>query len=177
MSLENIYFELSQNRADSYYIDLAEKEVMLLPILIDGIINEKSNSLWAENLVLKISEVNPLIVYPYFTYISKLTEVGNRIGQFSAWAILINLLSCDYQNLWNNVENDFYSFIESNEIAKISFACKCIPKIISAKECERDLIKKLLNKALKNGYIKDNNSVNELNTIANEILTNLLNNI
>ena len=79
MGLERIYFELKKREDDEYYIELAQKDVLFVPVITDIMLNNSNSiSVWAQMLLEKISEKNPLIVYPYIGYISEIISTVNR---------------------------------------------------------------------------------------------------
>ena len=146
MNIENIYYELSQARSDKYYIELAGKEVMLIPVLID-ILND-SNSLnvsRAVRLIEKISVVYPRLVYPYFHFIAKLFDNKGCLNIWTVWKIIANVLKYDMDNLWEEVREKYYSALNSQHLAEFSIACDCAKSIIDAKPEEKDKIFEILN--------------------------------
>lgn len=145
MSLETVYNELSKNLDDSYYIKLAEKEVMLIPVIIDTIQNNNNIQYgqWAEALLERISEKTPDLVYPYLTYIAdELPKVS--FVSWNIWKIISNLLSCDYQNKWHSIREKYYQALNSEKIAEFSIACDCAEKIVLNKPQEKDNILSVL---------------------------------
>ena len=53
MSIEKVYYELSKGLDDEYYVELASKNVMLVPVLIDFITSEHSFTQKSESLLEK----------------------------------------------------------------------------------------------------------------------------
>ncbi|WP_294908859.1 hypothetical protein [uncultured Ruminococcus sp.] len=158
MGLERIYFELKKREDDEYYIELAQKDVLFIPVITDIMLNN-SNSIgvWAQMLLEKISEINPLIVYPYIGYISEIIDRKTIFNSWSVWKIITNLLVCDYQNYWDNLKSKYYDSLKSERIAEFSIACECACKIISAKPEEEKLITEILkNMDNRNFYINEN---------------------
>ena len=145
MGLERIYFELKKREDDEYYIELAEKDVLFIPVITDIMLNaSNSMNIWAQMLLEKISEENPLIVYPYIGYISKAIDKKTIFNSWNVWKIISNLLVCDYQNYWEKLKNKYYSSLKSERIAEFSIACECALKIISAKPDEEKPITEIL---------------------------------
>lgn len=145
MSIERIYFELEKHNSDEYYIELAQNDVLFIPVVIDIMIDDKNSvNLWAESIIEKLSEVNPLVVYPYIGYISKLIGLNDSVNSLSAWRIICNLLVCDYNNFWQNLRDKYYKALNSSCISEFSIACACARKIADAKPDEQKHIEEIL---------------------------------
>ena len=158
MGLERIYFELKKREDDEYYIELAQKDVLFIPVITDIMLNNSNSiSVWAQMILEKISEKNPLIVYPYIGYISELIDRKTIFNSWSVWKIISNLLVCDYQNYWDSIKSKYFDSLKSERIAEFSIACECACKIISAKPDEEkpitDILKDMDNR---NFYINEN---------------------
>ena len=62
MGLERIYFELKKREDDEYYIELAQKDVLFVPVRTDIMLNNSNSiSIWAQMILEKISEKNPCV--------------------------------------------------------------------------------------------------------------------
>lgn len=161
MGLERIYFELKKREDDEYYIELAQNDVLFMPVVTDIMLSESNPmNIWAQILLEKISEENPFIVYPYIGYISKAIDKKTIFNSWNVWKIISNLLVCDYQNYWEKVKNKYYNSLNSERIAEFSIACDCACKIISAKPEEEkpitDILKNMDNRSF---YINENLSL------------------
>lgn len=161
MGLERIYFELKKREDDEYYIELAQNDVLFMSVVTDIMLSESNPmNIWAQILLEKISEENPLIVYPYIGYISKVIDKKTIFNSWNVWKIISNLLVCDYQNYWEKVKNKYYNSLNSERIAEFSIACDCACKIISAKPEEEkpitDILKNMDNRSF---YINENLSL------------------
>ena len=89
MGLERIYFELKKREDDEYYIELAQKDVLFIPVITDIMLNNSNSiSVWAQMILEKISEKNPLIVYPYIGYISEIIDRKTIFNSWSVWKII-----------------------------------------------------------------------------------------
>jgi len=145
MGLERIYFELKKREDDEYYIELAKSDVLFIPVITDIMLNAtNSMNIWAQMLLERISEENPLIVYPYISYISQIIDKDTIFDSWNVWKIISNLLVCDYQNYWEKLRNKYYSSLKSERIAEFSIACECACKIITAKPDEEKPITEIL---------------------------------
>ena len=144
MGLERIYFEL-RREDDEYYVKLARNDVLFIPVITDIMLSESNPmNIWAQMLLEKISEENPLIVYPYIGYISQVIDKKTIFNSWNVWKIISNLLVCDYQNYWENLKNKYYNSLNSERIAEFSIACDCACKIISEKPEEEKPITDIL---------------------------------
>lgn len=144
MSIEKVYYELSKGLDDEYYVELASKNVMLVPVLIDFITSEHSFTQKSESLLEKISEKYPLVIYPYFNYIADIIISNNDLSSFCAWKIIANILEVDSLNLWDNIKENYFTALNSENITEFSISCDCAPKIISAKPLDKEEIVKIL---------------------------------
>lgn len=145
MGLERIYFELKKREDDEYYIELAKSDVLFIPVITDIMLNAtNSMNIWAQMLLERISEENPLIVYPYISYISQIIDKDTIFDSWNVWKIISNLLVCDYQNYWEKLRNKYYTSLKSERIAEFSIACECACKIISAMPDEEKPITEIL---------------------------------
>lgn len=145
MGLERIYFELKKREDDEYYIELAKNDVLFIPVITDIMLNAtNSMNIWAQMLLERISEENPLIVYPYIGYISQIIDKDTIFDSWNVWKIISNLLVCDYQNYWEKLRNKYYTSLKSERIAEFSIVCDCACKIILAKPDEEKPITEIL---------------------------------
>lgn len=158
MGLERIYFELRKREDDEYYVELAQNDVLFIPVITDIMLSDSNPmNIWAQMLLEKISEENPLIVYPYIGYISQVIDKKTIFNSWNVWKIISNLLVCDYQNYWENLKNKYYNSLNSERIAEFSIACDCACKIISAKpEEEKPITDILKNMKNRDFYINEN---------------------
>lgn len=54
MGLERIYFELRKREEDEYYIDLAQKDVLFIPVITDIMLSESNPmNIWAQMILEK----------------------------------------------------------------------------------------------------------------------------
>lgn len=69
MNINEVYLRIIETENDSDVVKLAKKEVMVIPILINAMLDE--NNCRAQNILIDLSEQTPLLVYPYFQYINR----------------------------------------------------------------------------------------------------------
>lgn len=178
MGLERIYFELKKREDDEYYIELAQNDVLLIPVITDIMLNDSNPmNIWAQMILEKISKENPLIVYPYIGYISQAIDSKAIFNSWNVWKIISNLLVCDYRNFWEKLKSKYYTSLRSERIAEFSIACECACKIISAKPDEEkpitDILKDIDNRSF---YINENLSAKSSEVAKNkaqEVLSTL----
>lgn len=178
MGIERIYYELKKNEEDEYDINLAQNDVLFIPVIIDIMLDKSnSSSIWAENLLEKISKINPLTVYPYMQYIAKSLDKTNAFNGWNVWKIITNLLYCDYMNYWDDLREKYYISLNSTHIAEFSICCECACNIISAKPDEKEHITEILKNTVDRiFYIGEEISVQSHNVAmekANEVLQNI----
>lgn len=161
MSIENILFELGCNHNDKHYIDLAKKEILLVPVIIDLLSESKEGSRKRLFVLLeKIALDNPTSVYPFFNYIFNLTQSKEPALRGYAWHILAGLSRCDFQNKWEQIFDKFEKLLETSSIADFSVACGCAAEIAQNKTVFRDrIINSLSNVENRSFYLGD--SANE----------------
>lgn len=165
MNFEKIYAEFSKGMNDEYYVDLAFKEVLVVPLLVDIMLSDdSSNSRWSENLLEKISAECPRIVYPYFDFISHALTKNNSLTSWNVWKIITNILVCDAENLWDKVKDKYFDALKSDSIAEFSIACDCAVKIAQAKpEAEAEIEKIMKNIDSRQFLVADEISETSLN--------------
>lgn len=141
MYFDNIYAEFQKGKSDEYYTQLAEKEVLAVPMLVQILIdNSGKSSRWAERVLEKVSSENPYIVYPYFEYIARIFDEPDRAESWSAWKIISNILCADSRNLWDNVKDKYFTALHSTLITEYLSALSAAEKIIKAKPESKEKI-------------------------------------
>lgn len=72
MKTEQIFQEFEQRLEKEYYAQLASKEILTVPLLIEIFLDDDyANAHWAEQVLEYICEVNPKLVYPFFDLLPK----------------------------------------------------------------------------------------------------------
>lgn len=72
MNTEQIFQEFEQRLEKEYYAQLASKEILTVPLLIEIFLDDDYvNAHWAEQVLEYICEVNPKLVYPFFDLLPK----------------------------------------------------------------------------------------------------------
>lgn len=72
MKTEQIFQEFEQRLEKEYYAQLASKEILTVPLLIEIFLDDDyANAHWAEQVLEYICEVNPKLVYPFFNLLPK----------------------------------------------------------------------------------------------------------
>lgn len=141
MKLQKTYMEIFKNENDDYYIELAQKEVLVIPLLVEMMLDiQNPKSRWAANLIEKISEKTPVIVYPYFDYITTIFENSKSITAWSTWKIIANILTVDLFGYWDKVKEKYLFSLSSDMITEFLIVLSVAEKIITAKPQDKDLI-------------------------------------
>lgn len=94
MNINEVYLRIIETENDSDVVKLAKKEVMVIPILINAMLDE--NNCRAQNILIDLSEQTPLLVYPYFQYIIQALDRYDNFTAWNTWRIIANLLIVDY---------------------------------------------------------------------------------
>lgn len=72
MKTEQIFQEFEQRLEKEYYAQLASKEILTVPLLIEIFLDDDyANAHWAEQVLEYICEVNPKLVYPFLNLLPK----------------------------------------------------------------------------------------------------------
>lgn len=177
MSLEKVYFEFSKGYNDNYYVELAQTEVLVVPIIIDSICDNLSNCRRSERVLEKISKNNPRIVYPYYEYILRLFDSKDRFISWNTWKIITNILSCDTENIWNNLRQKFFEALSSNLIAEFSIACDCVENILKYKPEDKNKIFEILENVSTRDFMFENDPSPTCSAVAEEKVKILFENI
>ena len=153
MNLEKIYIELSRKEKDDYYIELAQREVLVVPLLVEFMLdNQDTSSRWAQNLLEKISETKPMTVYPYFDYISTVFEKNKGINAWNCWRIIANILPVDISGYWDTIREKYILALSSDMITEFLIALSVADKIIDAKSADREIILSTIQKSRVKNY-------------------------
>lgn len=138
--LAGIYSETFGYHDMEYYLELVEKEVLTIPVCID-ILAETDARDWAFKIIEAVSEEMPMKLYPYADYILEIFRKRSGFSKWMLWKTIVNLLPYDSQNIWENVEDEFYSALSSDHLAEFSIACTCVEKVITYKpNCKEKIL-------------------------------------
>lgn len=141
MGLQYIYDEFLQNYEDEYYVDLAQNEILVIPLLVDIMIDERfDDSKRAQKILEKISQSNPKAVYPFFDYIAKCLMHKTKFIAWNTWKIIVNLLAVDTDDKWSSVRDQYYNALCTDAITEFSIVCECAEKVVANKPDETSRI-------------------------------------
>ncbi|MCH5296076.1 MAG: hypothetical protein J1E85_00235 [Ruminococcus sp.] len=128
MNLMQIYFEISKNKTDEYYIELSKNEVLVIPILIeiaqDGTYSERKRS---ASILEKISENQPYQMAVFAHYIIKAISDHRDFSSWCLWKCIENIFDLLDVSV---VEDEFIKALNSNILGEYSIACDCAEKYI-----------------------------------------------
>ena len=113
MNINEVYLRIIETENDSDVVKLAKKEVMVIPILINAMLDE--NNCRAQNILIDLSEQTPLLVYPYFQYIIQALDRYDNFTAWNTWRIIANLLRF-FVNSWGNPKNEIKIFNKRQKI-------------------------------------------------------------
>lgn len=150
MKTEQIFQEFEQRLEKEYYAQLASKEILTVPLLIEIFLDDDyANAHWAEQVLEYICEVNPKLVYPFFEFVAKGLDNCNGFLAWNTWKMITKLLPTDTENKFESVKERFYDALASKTPAEFSIACDCAVSVFINKADEQkkllDILKNPLN--------------------------------
>lgn len=159
MNLMQIYLEFSQNKADEYYIELAEKEVLMIPTLIeiaqDGDYSQRKKAAY---ILEKASEKHPFYTSVLVKFIVKAISTNNDFSSWCLWKSVENIFDLIDVNV---VEDEFIKALNSNILGEYSIVCESVEKyVLNFPESKNKIINILQN--VKNRDFIVNGAVSEI---------------
>ena len=136
MNINEVYLRIIETENDSDVVKLAKKEVMVIPILINAMLDE--NNCRAQNILIDLSEQTPLLVYPYFQYIIQALDRYDNFTAWNTWRIIANLLIVDYLELWEEIKDKYFAAFNSENIAEILVVVSTAKFIIKYKPTDKE---------------------------------------
>lgn len=128
MNLMQIYFEISKNKTDEYYVNLSNDEALMIPILIEiaqyGTYSERKRS---ASILEKISKNQPYQMAVFAHYIIKAISDNSDFSSWCLWKSIENIFDLLDVNV---VEDEFIKALNSNILGEYSIACDCVEKYI-----------------------------------------------
>lgn len=115
--------------------------------LLDGILSkdEKVRST-CFNILLRISENTPRILYEKWEYFDRLLGSDNNYHKYMAIHLISNLVKIDTENRFEKTFDNYYHIIEGDKAMAAGHVVKCSSKIVKAKpHLEERITNKLLN--------------------------------
>lgn len=138
MKTEQIFQEFEQRFEKEYYAQLASKEILTVPLLIEIFLDDDyANAHWAEQVLEYICEVNPKLVYPFFEFVAKGLDNCNGFLAWNTWKLITKLLPTDTENKFESVKERFYDALVSKTPAEFSIACDCAVSVFINKADEQ----------------------------------------
>lgn len=169
MKMEQIIREFERALENEYYMELAKKEVMTVPLLIEVFLDDDyANSLWAEQLLECISGENPKLLYPFFEYIAKGLDSKNSYLAWNTWKILVKLLPVDSDNKFELVKEKFYDALLSHNLPEFSIACDCAVPVFYSKPNEQERILNIMKKSSEKKFYLGNDELKNSGKMAEE---------
>lgn len=93
----------------------------------------------------KVSEFNPLLIYPYYENIAQLIHHSNHFIQWGAIQILANLTSIDINMKFDSIYHEYFDLIHSDSMITAANVVGGSWKTIKARpELETDITNRLL---------------------------------
>lgn len=119
----------------------------IVPYLLEGVQNENVRiSYGCFNTLVLISEKNPELLYPHFDLFANYLNSDNNIIKLGGIKIISNLSIIDSKNKFDEIFDEFYSFISDPELTTAANVSKGSSIIAKAKPY---LVEKITNQLLK----------------------------
>ncbi len=168
MNINEIYIQIAETENDSSLVELAKSEVMVIPALINLMIDNADCR--AENVLIELSEQTPLLLYPYFNYIAKALDRYNNFISWNIWQIVTNLLVADYLEMWEDIKEKYFNAFKSENIAEILILISTTKTVIKYKpDCKEKLLI-LLEECKNNNYKICNETAPHLKTVVSNAI-------
>ena len=153
MKTEQIFQEFEQRLEKEYYAQLASKEILTVPLLIEIFLDDDyANAHWAEQVLEYICEVNPKLVYPFFEFVAKGLDNCNGFLAWNTWKLITKLLPTDTENKFESVKERFYDALASKTPAEFSIACDCAVSVFINKADEQKKLLDILRNPLNTSF-------------------------
>lgn len=158
MKTEQIFQEFEQRLEKEYYAQLASKEILTVPLLIEIFLDDDyANAHWAEQVLEYICEVNPKLVYPFFEFVA-----------WNTWKMITKLLPTDTENKFESVKERFYDALASKTPAEFSIACDCAVSVFINKADEQKKLLDILKKSAEHKFYIGDTEIENSGEIAKE---------
>lgn len=174
MNIDEIYIKILTTEDDSKLIELAKSEVMVIPFLVELMLNNEDCR--AQNLLIKLSEQTPLLVYPYFNYIAQAFEKYNNFLAWNSWRIIANLLIVDYLEMWENIKDKYFLAFKSENITEILALVSTAKTVINHKPNDAKIVTKLVKDCVNNQFTICNEPAPHINAVAKQAVDVFFNN-
>jgi hypothetical protein len=128
------------------YVSEAEKDKGLIGMLLDVIEQEKNAVKFrAENIVRKISEERPELLYPYFDRMGRLLDSDSSFIRWGFILTLPNLIRVDKENKWESIHERYLAILDTDSVPAFGNVVSSVWKILASHpEAEKEIVPKLL---------------------------------
>lgn len=175
MKTEQIFQEFEQRFEKEYYAQLASKEILTVPLLIEIFLDDDyANAHWAEQVLEYICEVNPKLVYPFFEFVAKGLDNCNGFLAWNTWKMITKLLPTDTENKFESVKERFYDALASKTPAEFSIACDCAVSVFINKADEQKKLLDILKKSAEHKFYIGDTEIENSGEIAKEKVQSFL---
>lgn len=101
------------------------EQVESKPAWIGGLLNiiredKGSTKFYCDKVIQRVSETNPVLVYPYFNEISKLLDSPNHFIKWGAIRTLSNLIAVDKEKQFAGIYDQYFGLINSDSMITAS---------------------------------------------------------
>ena len=154
MDQERLYQLLNSTERD---LDEIAKTAMADPVLINLLIGGLNNSnprikFGCFNTLVKLSLINPQLLYERFDYFVQLLASENKIFKLGSIIVLAGLTEVDTENNFESIFDDYFALLFDPSMTPGANICKSIPKIVASKPNLADKIAFLLLKTSNTEY-------------------------
>jgi len=138
--------ELKQKLDLEVYVNHAKEDITIIPMLLDIIETEKTAIKYlCEKIIRAISEENPMLLSPFFERMVSLLDHENNFIKWGFILILPNMIKIVSENKWDEISEDYLSFLDTDSIAAFGNTVSTIWKILDTyPKYEKEIVPKLL---------------------------------
>lgn len=129
----------------------------ILIVLIELIKQDKGSiKFYAEKIIRKMSEVEPIKVYPYFQEMIQFIDSPNHFIQWGTIQTIANLVTVDTNKYFDSFYDKYFDLINSSTMVTTANVLEHAWKIVLARpEFENDITKRLINIQNNTYYMHD----------------------
>lgn len=148
MKTEQIFQEFEQRLEKEYYAQLASKEILTVPLLIEIFLDDDyANAHW---------------------FVAKGLDNCNGFLAWNTWKMITKLLPIDTENKFESVKERFYDALASKTPAEFSIACDCAVSVFINKADEQKKLLDILKKSAEHKFYIGDTEIENSGEIAKE---------
>ena len=134
--------------------DLVYHDAQWIPVLFQIMEEDKGTTRYiCDKVIRKISEMDPIQIYPYFDKVAELTENSNSFIKWGAIITLSNLVAVDDEHKFERVYEQYFGLIQSDSMITAANVAGNAWKIVKKyPQYEKNITQRLL-KGTENIYL------------------------